>query len=183
MNIIIAGIQGAGKGTHGTHLAGMLKIPHISFGDAIHKHLIDKTGVADPYTLDDYNSGTLAPDNTLFNVANYELKPSRVKEGFILDGFPRTPGQHQFVSNNYRIDVCIVLDIPDEVAVKRLMARGRIDDTEKGIAHRLDQFKKITQPTFSYYEKLNRLIKVDTNQPIEDTFNEILAKLQPFLKT
>jgi adenylate kinase len=182
MNIIIAGIQGAGKGTHGKRLAEMLKIPHISFGDAIHKHLIDVTGVTDPYTLNDYNSGILAPDDTLFNVAHYELKPSRVKKGFILDGFPRTPGQHQFVANNYLIDVCIVLDIPDEIAVERLMARGRVDDTKKGIARRLEQFKTITRPTFKYYIKHKKYITVDTNQPIEDTFAEILEKLQPFLK-
>ena len=182
MNIIIAGIQGSGKGTHGINLAKRLKIPHISFGDAIHKHLTEETGIATPYTLNDYNAGILAPDKTLFAVADYELESSRVNKGFILDGFPRTPGQHQYVTNNFLIDVCILLDIPDEVAASRLMARGRADDTEKGIVKRLEQFKTTTQPVFNYYEKQERLIRVNTNQPRMDSFQEILEKIQPFLK-
>jgi len=182
MNIIIAGIQGSGKGTHGKKLAKLLKIPHISFGDAIHKHLVDETGIADPYTIADYNAGTLAPDSALFKVAEFELKPSRVKKGFLLDGFPRTPGQHQYVANNFLVDVCIVLDIPDEVSVGRLMKRGRIDDTESGITKRLEQFKSVTEPIFSYYEKRDMLIRVNTNQPIQDSYAEIIKKLEPFLK-
>ncbi len=177
MNIIIAGVQGSGKGTHGKMLSEKLTIPHISMGDTIYKHLVNNTGIANPYTINDYNSGTLAPDSSLFNIADYELKPSRVKNGFILDGFPRTKGQNDYVINNFNIDICIYLTIPNDVAIDRLMNRGRVDDTESGIKHRLNQFKTITEPIFDYYREENRIVEINTNQSIEDSFKEILEKV------
>lgn len=176
MNIIIAGIQGSGKGTHGKNLANHFNVPHISFGDALHKHLTENTGIASPYTLSEYNSGNLASDDVLFKVANDELKPSRVKKGFVLDGFPRTAPQHQYLVNNFLIDVCVVLEIPEEVTIRRLMKRGRADDTVLGIRKRIEQFREQTEPVFAYYERTGNLIRVNTNQSSEESFQEILKK-------
>lgn len=182
MNIIITGIQGSGKGTHGLKLSNDLKIPHISFGDVIRKHLENDINAFSDYTINDYKDGKLAPDNVLFKIAETELKKSYVKRGFILDGFPRTPGQHQYLVNNFLIDVCIELLIPEEVAIDRLLSRGRVDDTEKGIKKRISQFKTQTKSLFNGYRKNGTLISINTNQSIESSYQEILNKINPFLK-
>lgn len=170
MNLMIAGIQGSGKGTHASNLAKLFNIKHISFGDAIKECLENDTSLVYPYTLMKYNNGELAPDDVLFKVANKYLK----KDGFILDGFPRTQGQMNYILDNFKIDHCIYLEIPESVAIERLQARGRSDDTEEGIKRRLAQFHEITEPIFKILDDRGILTRINTNQCKENTFYDII---------
>lgn len=182
MNILLAGVQGSGKGTQGKKLSKYLKIPHISVGDVIKSHLEKDSKIIYPYTWEEYNQGKLATDETMFNVLSHELKSSKAKKGFILDGFPRTSNQQQYVANNFLIDVCIQLDIPDDIVISRLTKRGRVDDTPKAIKRRIEHYRQ-TQPIFNYYEKSNKLLKVTTDKDPDECFEEIKEKLNIFLKS
>ena len=174
MNLIIAGIQGSGKGTHAKKLANTFDLVHISFGDALKECFTTDPNLVYPYTLERYNRGELAEDEVLFRVATKYLRNAEEKGGFILDGFPRTQGQMDFVLENWEIDRCIYLELGEEVAIERLKSRGRSDDTEEGIRRRLDQFHNVTEPIFKTLEADGRLSKVNTNQPKEYTFAEIM---------
>lgn len=174
MNLMIAGIQGSGKGTHASHLSQLLGIKHISFGDTIKMCLEEEPELVYPYSLEKYNNGELAPDEVLFRVADKFVMEAANEGGFILDGFPRTQGQMDYVMKNIPIDVCIFLEISEEVAIKRLKSRGRSDDTEEGIKHRLKQFNEITSPIFTELEKAGKLHRVNTDQCHEDSFNDIM---------
>lgn len=178
MNILITGIQGSGKGTHAKALADALNIYHISFGDTIKQCFSDCPDFVLPYTLERYNRGELAEDQVLFSVANKFLPEIEQKYGgFILDGFPRTEGQMKFVLDNYNIDKCIRLVIPREVAMERMRARGRSDDTEEGINRRLDQYYNITEPCFNVFNNTNKLIQIDSTGSKKSTFDNILHSL------
>lgn len=178
MNILITGIQGSGKGTHAKALAEALNIYHISFGDTLKQCFTDCPDLVLPYTLERYNRGELAEDQVLFNVANKFLPElEQTYGGFILDGFPRTEGQMKFVLDNYKIDKCIRLVIPREVAMERMRMRGRSDDTEAGITRRLDQYYNITEPIFNVFNNTDKLIEIDSTGSKKSTFSDILNKL------
>lgn len=178
MNFLITGVQGSGKGTHASNLAKQLGIYHISFGDTIKQCFVDDPAFVLPYTLERYNRGELAEDTVLFNVANRFLPELEQRYGgFILDGFPRTQGQMQFVMNNYKIDKCIKLIIPRSIAEDRMRSRGRSDDSEEGIKKRLDQYYNVTEPCFDIFKGTDKLIEIDSTGTKENTFNLILSKL------
>jgi adenylate kinase len=170
MNLMIAGIQGSGKGTHASTLAEIFSLKHVSFGDAIKECLVNDTALVYPYTLDKYNNGELAPDDVLFKVADKYLS----QNGFILDGFPRTQGQMDYVLNNFKIDHCIYLELEEETAISRLKERGRSDDTDESIKRRLTQFNQITKPIFKVLEDRGIMTRVDANGTREEVFNNII---------
>lgn len=170
MNLIIAGIQGSGKGTHAASLAEIFKIKHISFGDAIKECLNNDASLVYPYTLEKYNNGELAPDDVLFKVADKYLTDG----GFILDGFPRTQGQMDYILDNFKIDHCIYLELDEEVAVERMKSRGRSDDSDDGIKRRLTQFHERTEPIFKVLEDRGIMTRVNSNLPKDETFAEII---------
>ncbi len=172
MNIIFCGIQGSGKGTHAKKLADKLNITHISFGDIIKKYLLENPEFVFPYTLEKYNAGILADDSILFKIVD-NILPKLESNGFILDGFPRTSNQIQYLMNNYHIDMCIKLVISDELAINRMLDRKRSDDTIESINARIKQYHNITEPCFNIFKDNNILYEINSNGNIEETFTSI----------
>lgn len=172
MNIIFCGIQGSGKGTHSKKLAKLLNIPHISFGDIIKKYLVENPEFVLPYTLEKYNNGILADDALLFKIVDNILP--KLTTGFILDGFPRTLNQINYLLDNYNIDICIKLIISDELAKNRMLDRKRSDDTIESINNRINQYHNITEPCFNVFKNNNSLYEINSNDNIDDTFIKIL---------
>src|SRR5574343_262835 len=80
----------------------------------------------------------------------------------------------KFVLDNYKIDKCIRLVIPREVAMERMRMRGRSDDTEAGITRRLDQYYNITEPIFNVFNNTDKLIEIDSSGSKKSTFSNIL---------
>ncbi|MCS7139039.1 MAG: adenylate kinase [Crenarchaeota archaeon] len=122
MRIIILGPPGSGKGTYSSRLAIKLGIPHISTGDIFREEI--KRGSELGNSISNYvSSGKLVPDDVVNMVIEKRLSQEDCREGFILDGYPRTLNQAEFLDGISKIDVVINLNVPKEVIVRRLSSR------------------------------------------------------------
>ena len=127
MKIIMLGAPGAGKGTQAKKIAAKYGIPHISTGDIFRENIKNETELGKK--ANEYISkGQLVPDELTIDLVKNRLSQDDVKNGAILDGFPRTAHQaeelEKFIKNNNQMDtVAVLLDIPDEDLVKRVVNR------------------------------------------------------------
>jgi adenylate kinase len=175
--LIFLGPPGAGKGTQAQALAKAENIPHISTGDILRSAVAQKTELgqkAQSYM----DKGELVPDELILEMVRERLGHEDVNLGWILDGFPRTVVQATFLdkllqSLHQSCDWVINFDVPNEILVERLLGRGRRDDTEEVIRHRLEVYRQQTEPLISFYQERNQLVSVDGDQPIEQVMTEL----------
>lgn len=123
MNIILLGAPGAGKGTQAEVISAHLSIPTVSTGNIIRAALKAQTemGIKAKEFID---KGLLVPDDVVIGIVRERLKENDCKNGFILDGFPRTVPQAQALdSMGIVIDKVIDIRVPDEKIVQRLSGR------------------------------------------------------------
>jgi adenylate kinase len=180
MRILIVGPQGAGKGTQATLLAENLKIPHISTGDIFRANVTAGTelGVLAKKYMD---SGDLVPDEVTSAMVKARLEESDADGGFLLDGFPRTVPQAQWLAgvlheNNHDLDAVLLLEAPDDVLMDRMLARGRADDTAEAISRRLALYHSETTPLLEHYAKV--LVAIDGVGTVEEVQRRALDALQ-----
>ncbi|MGC8831590.1 MAG: adenylate kinase [Thermoproteota archaeon] len=122
MRIIIFGPPGSGKGTYSSRLAPRLGIPHVSTGDILRSEI--ESGTELGRNISSYvSNGKLVPDEVVNKVIEKRLSMNDCKKGFILDGYPRTLQQAEFLDRIVKIDFVINLNVPDEVIVRRLSSR------------------------------------------------------------
>ncbi len=121
VKIIMLGPPGAGKGTYATRLAPKLGIPTISTGELL------RAARQDPEfgeTIKKYqDSGDLVPDEIVIKILKKRLEQDDAKNGFILDGFPRTLEQARALETISDIDVVVNLSVPEEILIERLSSR------------------------------------------------------------
>ncbi|MBO6584805.1 MAG: adenylate kinase [Gracilimonas sp.] len=179
MNIILFGPPGAGKGTQAKLLQDEFNIPHLSTGDIFRAAIKNKTplGVKVKSILD---SGELVPDQTVVDLVADELSKDKYQEGYILDGFPRTVVQAEafdafLEKNNDELDAFILLSVPEEELIKRILSRGegRSDDTEEKVKTRLQVYREETQPVMKHYEKQGKVQEIDGIGTIDEIFGRI----------
>jgi len=123
MNIILLGAPGAGKGTQAEKICEKLSIPAISTGNILREAMADGTemGVKAKAFID---AGKLVPDEVVIGIIDDRLKKDDCKNGFILDGFPRTIPQAEALDKmGVRIDRVIEIHVPDEKIAARLSGR------------------------------------------------------------
>lgn len=176
MKLVLIGIQGAGKSTQGNLLSKQLKIPYLSTGHIFREIAKEKTQLG-RYVKVIINSGALIPDNKVIEIVNSYLSKPEYKNGYILDGFPRTLQQAKKFVNN--VDKVIEVAIPDKEALWRLAYRDEVrdDNTIEAIRKRIELFHTHTQPVLDYYKKKDKLAVIDGTQEIEEVNNEILKSL------
>ncbi|MEA5575143.1 adenylate kinase [Anabaena sp. UHCC 0451] len=175
--LIFLGPPGAGKGTQAKSLAEFLHIPHISTGDILRQAILDQTNLglkAQSYM----DKGDLVPDQLVEDMVKERLNKADTEAGWILDGFPRTVAQAIFlgellVNISQGQEKVVNLDAPDEVVIARLLDRGRKDDTEAVIRHRLEVYRQDTAPLIKYYGNLHKLLTVNGNQSQEEVTTEL----------
>lgn len=127
MIIIMLGAPGTGKGTVATILQDKLNIKQVSTGDIFRKEIKEQTELgklADSYI----SKGQLVPDDVTVNIVKERLEQDDVKNGIILDGFPRTIVQAQELNKilekeNKKVDLVINLTTPDEEIIERIVNR------------------------------------------------------------
>lgn len=127
MNLMLFGAPGAGKGTQAKFLIEKYNIPQISTGDILRAAIVDKTdmGMEAKNFMD---AGKLVPDSTIIGIIKDRLVHADCKDGFILDGFPRTLGQAEALTQlmetmKISLDKVISLNVPDELIVGRITGR------------------------------------------------------------
>ncbi len=154
MKILLIGPQGSGKSTQAKLLSEYLNLPVISTGDIFRKQAsvneVIKTVLQE---------GKLVDDQTTCKIVKDRLNEKDCENGFIMDGYPRNIHQKELFDPGF--DKVIYLKVPNEELVKRLMVRGREDDTKESIQTRLDLYYEQTQPLLDYFKKLGKLVEVD----------------------
>ena len=127
MKIIMLGAPGAGKGTQAKQIAGKYSIPHISTGDIFRANI--KNGTELGKKAKEYmDQGLLVPDELTCDLVVDRIGQDDCKNGFVLDGFPRTIPQAEALTNalnelGQKMDFAIDVDVPDENIVKRMSGR------------------------------------------------------------
>lgn len=184
-NFVFIGRSGSGKGTQCELLAKRFdNIWYISTGELFRK-LAKANTVTSRKMEAILKEGGLPLDDLATTLWMHDIA-FNVKEGqrFILDGAPRRLVEAQNLdrfldflgwreSTHY-----LLIDISREEAYKRMMKRGRVDDTPEAINSRLDYFDKIVTETIEYYRSQKRLITINGEQSIEDVHQEILKATQ-----
>ena len=123
MNLILLGAPGAGKGTQAEKICEKLGIPAISTGNILREAIANKTemGLKAKAFID---AGKLVPDEVVIGIINDRLKEDDCKNGFILDGFPRTIPQAEALDKmDVKIDKVIDIEVADEAIAARLSGR------------------------------------------------------------
>ena len=205
MNIIFLGPPGAGKGTHAQKLMGELGIPQISTGDMLRQAMKAETplGLSAKRYIE---AGELVPDEVVIGIVKERLQAPDCRNGYILDGFPRTVKQAEELSKFARIDAALNMALADEVIVDRLSGRRvclkcgatyhvnslngredcaacgdrlvqRKDDSPETIQNRLNVYAAQTAPLIDFYEKMGLLRTVECTGTIEENHQAVRKAL------
>ncbi|MDH4263185.1 MAG: adenylate kinase [Spirochaetia bacterium] len=179
------GPPGAGKGTQSKTLVDTLSIIQISTGEILRDAVNSETSLgleAKQYLT----QGNLVPDDLVIKIIEERIIHSDCKNGFILDGFPRTVEQaialEKILSDNGRkLDSVIFIDVPEKELITRLLKRAeienRVDDNLATIKNRLDVFKKKLEALLEYYKQKGLLKFVDGTGGSDDVSKRIFKVL------
>ena len=127
MYLVLLGPPGAGKGTQAKKLAENLRLPHISTGDILRRNVKDNTALG-KQAKGIMDKGLLVPDDLVAKMLDERFNNPDIKNGFILDGYPRTLAQAKTLDDilgrkGKKIDLVVYLNTSDEVIIKRLGGR------------------------------------------------------------
>jgi adenylate kinase len=187
MRLILLGPPGAGKGTQAQRLVQKYRIVQLSTGEMLRAAVAAQTPVG-LQAKDIMASGALVPDEIVIGIISDRLDQPDMKNGFILDGFPRTVPQAAALDEllkkkHIRLDAVIELRVNEsallsrvETRVAEMRARGeevRIDDTPEVLSKRLASYRSMTEPLIHYYSERRKLATVDGMMTIEQVTREI----------
>lgn len=199
------GLQGSGKGTQAKKISKKYNIPHISTGDMLRAEIAKKTALGE--RIKSIQQGELVPDPVIIDVIKDRINQFDCKNGFILDGFPRTIQQAKSLDKIVSVDYVIALEIQDSVAIERLSKRSqcrkcnyiyganqrlknnickfcsgevytRKDDYPEAIKRRLEIYHKETEIILRYYENKNLLYRINGERSVEEVFDDITSILK-----
>jgi adenylate kinase len=181
---------GAGKGTQGERLAAHYGVPHLAAGDQLRGHVADGTPLgAQAHGYMD--RGELVPDDLVVRLILDLLGGDASRDGFVLDGFPRTLPQaeqaHSWgLANDRALDAVVSLLVPEDELVRRLLERGResgrSDDNDETIRKRLKVYNDQTAPLLDYYRQRGILHEVEGTGPVEDVTSRIIDEIDAALQ-
>ncbi len=199
MKLILLGAPGAGKGSQATKIVEDFGIAHISTGDALRANIKAETELG-KYAKSFIDKGQLVPDEVVVKIVADRIQQEDCKNGFLLDGFPRTVAQADALARLTDIDYVIDIEVDFSVIQARITGRRmcvcgetyhvstyksdvcakcgkklyqRDDDNEETVANRLDVYRKQTEPLIAYYAAQKKLVSVDGNRSIDDVYASI----------
>lgn len=186
INLILFGPPGSGKGTQAAKLVEKYELLHISTGDLFRYEMGNNTPLGQE-AKSYIEKGELVPDEVTVGMLRNKVEANLDVEGYIFDGFPRTIPQadaldNLLAENGNEVSLLLMLDVPDDELVKRLLLRGetsgRADDTEESIIrNRIEVYKSETTPVFDYYATKGRASKVYGVGSIEEIFGRLCAEI------
>jgi adenylate kinase len=187
MRLILLGPPGAGKGTQAQRLVHKYNIVQLSTGEMLRAAVAAETPIG-LQAKDIMSSGALVPDEVVVGIISDRLDQPDMKNGFILDGFPRTVPQAAALDEllkkkHIKLDAVVELRVNEsalldrvETRVAEMRARGedvRIDDTPEVLSKRLANYRSQTEPLIHYYSERRKLLTVDGMMTIEHVTREI----------
>lgn len=122
MNLILLGAPGAGKGTLAAYLIDKMGVPSVSTGNILREAISNNTPLGKK-AKEFMDAGQLVPDELVINLLSERISEDDCKNGFILDGFPRTIPQAQALDKVTNIDCALSLEVPDNVIEGRMTGR------------------------------------------------------------
>lgn len=203
MKMILLGAPGAGKGTQASGICQRYNIPHISTGDMFRENIGKKTelGILAKTFIDD---GKLVPDEITLAMVKDRLSKDDCKNGFLLDGFPRTIAQAEGLKSFAQLDCVLNIDVDEALLLDRITGRRicpacagtyhvsslasdacpvcnaklvqRADDNEATVKNRLEVYNSQTKPLIEFYADIVKT--VDGNQTPDKVFEQIVNVLE-----
>ena len=187
MRLILLGPPGAGKGTQATRLTEKYGIPQLSTGDMLRAAVKAETpvGLKAKAVME---SGALVSDEIVVGIINDRIDEPDAKNGFILDGFPRTVAQAEALAvllarKDIRLDAVVELKVDESALLARIEKRARemqaagetmrADDNPEAFKVRLDAYRAQTAPVSAYYARMGELKSVDGMAPIDSVTKAI----------
>ena len=178
VHLVILGRQGSGKGTQAARLVEAYRPIHVSTGDMLRVAVAAGTelGLQARALMD---AGDLVGDDLINGIVSERLaQPDVAENGFLLDGYPRTPDQaaamEVFLAEaGTPLDAAVNLDVPVDEVTARMVARGRADDTEEAIRRRLALYESETAPLLAWFADRGLLDVVDGLGDVDVVFGRL----------
>ena len=183
--LLLIGPPGAGKGTQAAKLAEAFNIPAISTGDIFRENVKNETDLGKQAKAF-MDRGEYVPDSLTNALVGDRLAWDDAKEGFLLDGYPRTSDQvgeldRILADDGESLDAVVLLRADTDEIVRRLLNRaieqGRTDDTEDVIRHRLDVYADQTAPLIEVFSNRQLVVEVDGLGAVQEVTARILEAL------
>ncbi len=183
IRLIIMGPPGAGKGTQASRIAGKYAIPAISTGDIFRANIKNKTALGQQVEAI-LASGGYVPDEVTNEIVSDRLSWDDATNGFLLDGYPRTTGQVDFLDRalgDHPLDGVVQLTVDEDAVVGRLLKRasvdGRSDDTEDVIRDRQALYTTETAPLLALYRERGLVAEVDGMGEVDEVTTRLVEAI------
>jgi adenylate kinase len=181
MNVILLGPPGSGKTTQAEHLAHRLGTCTIATGDLLADAVQNDTELGRK-AKEYMDRGEMVPDEIILSLVKEQLAAPEAQEGAVLDGFPRSVRQGRVVQNmlvaqGKRVKAALLLDVPEEELVRRLLAKASADersnDDPEAIQRRLAAYRTSNAPLVGYYRELGVLKIVSGTGAVEEVADAV----------
>jgi adenylate kinase len=179
--LLFLGPPGAGKGTQAQRLAEQQGLLHLSTGDLL------RAEVQAGSELGRQAEAVMARGELVSDALVLAIVRSRLLNGtggWLLDGFPRNLSQAESLDGLLQelgqpIELVVLMELDDAVLIQRLLNRGRSDDNEEVIRHRLEVYRQQTAPLIAHYRDLGLLQAIEAAGTVEEIGGRITALLNP----
>ncbi len=182
--IVVLGKPGSGKGTQAKLLSEKSGF-HIFTASEYLKKLAQSHPVVGEHILNDMEQGILVPHWIMSSLWITELMNLQRGEGIIFDGAVRKAEEseifHEAMTWLGRPYIIIYLSVSEEELRERLLKRahteGRVDDADKTVTRRLEQFKENTEPSLAFFREKGTLLEIDGNRSVEEIHEDIMNQI------
>jgi len=182
------GAPGAGKGTQSKLIANHYRIPAISTGAIFRANIAARTPLGERVQAL-ISGGEFVPDVVTTAVVAKRLLEADAREGWLLDGYPRTTDQVEALDiiledQHQRLDCVLSLEVDPDLLVGRLVKRaeieGRADDNEQTIRRRMEVYREETAPLMDTYRERGLLVSVDGEGSVDEVAERIFRAIDQF---